>query len=566
MIINTQAPTNTYTGFGQLSYGNGDAFSATAAVSGPIVPDKLLFRLAANIKSDGGRITNTYLNANVDKVKYDDSVRGRLLFEPSSDLTVDLRASYGKFNGGATWDSVVFSSNANDIQSPQSDTLGRTTGSITDVTLKIDYKLPFATLTSITGYTSLGEDYRGSLDFSNPVNNPGGLFGLYGPVGQAQNLSDKNISEEIRLTSPSNQKFRWVGGFFFVHEDRSLLTRAWVNSPLSEFGSYAFYHPSESVLNSFAGFDIPSQVIVDHSESNSNDAYAVFGQADYDLNDKVTVTAGLRYDTTSRDQTDVVGGASRSVNFSATQPKATITYHFSPRILFYATASTGFRSGGWNGPGISIPEFKAESTTNYEGGFKTQWFDRRLTFNGDYYYAVDHNFQFFYVQASTGSQIISNLNSVHLQGVELELEAHPTSGLTLFGSLGTTDSNIYRSALYPQDQGDKAPKTIPAKINAGIQYKAQLVEGWEGLARLDYVHKDREYWQIDNLNVQKALDLINARVGVTHGPIGVYVWARNLTDQRYYEDYNPARGSGLPYDIGSLAQPRTFGVEVQARF
>ena len=72
-------------------------------------------------------------------------------------------------------------------------------------------------------------------------------------------------------------------GLYGVLEDRGLLTRAWVNAPLSAFGTPAFYNPPQSVLNSFAGFYIPSQDLINRGETNHNDAYAVFGQVDYDL-------------------------------------------------------------------------------------------------------------------------------------------------------------------------------------------------------------------------------------------------------------------------------------------
>jgi iron complex outermembrane receptor protein len=87
-----------------------------------------------------------------------------------------------------------------------------------------------------------------------------------------------------------------------------------------------------------------------------------------------------------------------------------------------------------------------------------------------------------------------------------------------------------------------------------------------GTVRVDYTHNAREYWQIDNLDIQKSLNLVNARAGIELREWGVYLWSKNLTNERYYEDYNPSKYSGLPYDIGSLAEPRTYGVEFRAHF
>ena len=60
--------------------------------------------------------------------------------------------------------------------------------------------------------------------------------------------------------------------------------------------------------------------------------------------------------------------------------------------------------------------------------------------------------------------------------------------------------------------------------------------------------------------------LVNARTGIERHHWGVYLWAKNLTNERYYEDYNSSKFSGLPYDIGSLAEPRTYGVEFKVTY
>lgn len=559
MIITTRQPTNQFHSDMDLTYGNGDAYGAIGSLSGPLIEDKLLFQVDGNVRGSGGLITNPYLGEKVDAVNHDDTVRARLLAFPTSWLTLDLRGDYSGFKGGATWDSVVFSDDPNDIEPPQSDYRGVTTGNVRDLAFKFDANLGFATLTGVTGYTNLWEDYLGSLDFTNPVINPGGLFGILGPIGQGQNLSTAMTSQEIHLVSPTAQRLRWIVGAYYVKTTQSLLTRGFFEIPT---GSDQFYNLSD--------------VVIDRGEADHNYSWALYGQADYDLTPRLTATAGFRYDYNNLAQTNAANpGLGQLVrnSESASEPKATLTYHFTRRTLGYLTYSTGFRGGGFNSPGISAPYseyFAPETLTNYEAGFKTSWLDQRLIVNGAYYYDIDHNYQVFFVNAANGSQIIQNLNRVHINGVELSAQAVVTSGLQLFGGLGTTHTDIIDSAdisaAFPGIDGNRTPKTIPWNLKAGFQYDQPLGDDLLGTVRLDYAHEGKEYWQVDNRAVQKPLDLLDARAGVELDPWGVYIWGKNLTDERYYEDYNPAKFSGLPYDIGSLAEPRTYGLEVTAHF
>jgi outer membrane receptor protein involved in Fe transport len=68
--------------------------------------------------------------------------------------------------------------------------------------------------------------------------------------------------------------------------------------------------------------------------------------------------------------------------------------------------------------------------------------------------------------------------------------------------------------------------------------------------------------------VQKAMTLMNLRVGLSTAKEvwSGYLFVKNLSDKRYYADYNPAAYSGLGYAIGSLAEGRQFGVGAKYRF
>ncbi|RMF08577.1 MAG: TonB-dependent receptor [Alphaproteobacteria bacterium] len=546
--IVTKAPSNRLEGFANASYGNGDALRFSGGISGPIVEDKVMARVAAFYTEDNGRIDNTFLGDNPDFIDHDYGIRGRITVAASESVDLDFRASYSDFDAGGLYDSAVFSGDANDFVEPQQSLLGRTFGDILELSFKFDADLQFATLTGITGYTDLTENNRGDLDFSNPVDKPNGFLGFGFQAGQGQDLSVELLSQELRLVSPDDQRLRWIVGAYYIHTDRALRTRAFIDLD----GTL------EQIDNGI--------VIVDLQEDNSNDAYAVFGQIDFDITEALTLSGALRYDRDEREQTDLVSGAVRDESFEAIQPKLTLTYHLSEDALAYATYSTGFRSGGFNAPTVSIPVFDDEYLQNYELGFKSSWADNRVILNGAVYFSQVDDFQFFFVDVSSASQVIANIDDVEIFGVELEVQALVAEGLQVFGAVGTTDSEIQSITVFPGNEGNKTPKTTDWTLNAGFQYRAPITNGFDGFVRVDYEHRGKKYWQVDNADVQGSIDLLNVRVGVESEMWGLYFWGRNITDEEYYTDFNPREFSGLDIDIGFLAQPATYGIEGKIRF
>lgn len=546
--IETKAPGNKLEGFVGLELGNGGARELSGGVSGALVPDTAMFRVVAQTKSTDGLITNTFSGAKVDAVDHDNSLRAKLLLKAGTGLQVDLRANVIDYSAGATWDSIVTGSNPATILAPRSNILGTTEGHTDDFSAKVQYELNVGTLTAITGYTKLTERYRGDVDFSNPTDSPGGFLGLGFQAGQGQNLGVRMASQELRLTSPDDQSVRWIGGVYYLDTKRDLETRAFVD-----------------VDGTTGQWDEAGKTIVHQQESNHNRASALFGQVDVDFSRQLTLSSALRYDRDQREQTNVLNGAVRSATYSKWQPKFTLTQKFSRDTLAYATVSTGFRSGGFNAPGI--PDFKAETLSNAEIGAKTILMDGRLLFNAALFFSRSKDFQFFRVDIATGSQVITNIDSVALKGLDLDFRFLPMKGLEFDGGLGITDSSIRRSTAEPGTVGNHTPKTVPFKINFGAQWTQALGNGMEGLLRADYEHRDKKYWHPDNVAVSPALDLLGLRIGVRDAKDrwSVTLVGRNLGNKRYYADYNSSRYSGLPYDIGSLATGRTVGLEAKFR-
>ncbi|TDM08004.1 MAG: TonB-dependent receptor [Ideonella sp. MAG2] len=547
--IETKQPTNRTEGFVSGAVGNGGSLQATGAVSGALKDDVALFRVSASGKKSNGQISNTYLGQNVDAVDHDASLRAKLLLMPAQGVKVDLRASATNFKAGATWDTIVSDSQPSTIAQPRSNLLGKTTGDTTDLSAKVTADFSFATLTSITGYTKLAESYRGDIDFSNATDSPSGFLGLGFQAGQGQNLNVKMLSQELRLTSPDDQAVRWIAGVYALDTRRDLFTRVFVDT-----------------TGQLDQFDDASKAAVTLSEANRNRATAAFGQVDVDLSKNLTLASALRYDSDERKQTDVLSGAVRQAKFSNWQPKFTLTQKLDRNSLLYATYSTGFRSGGFNAPGLA--DFRPERLSNAEIGSKLVMLDNRLTLNAAAFYAKSKDFQFFYVDIGSGSQVISNIDKVTLKGLDVDVRYLAFKGLEFDGGIGVTDSIIEANAAQPSTVGHRTPKSVPFKVNLGMEASQALGDGLMGKIRLDYEHRDKKYWHPDNVAVSPALDLFGLRLSVA-GPQdrwNVSLVGKNLTDRRYYADYNAAKYSGLPYDVGSLAVGRSWNLEAKLRF
>ena len=523
--IITKPASDILEGFANVTIGNGGLFEVSGGISGPIVEDTLMYRVAGSFLTKDGLIDNTFLNTEADFVDEDYSVRGNLLYTPNADLTFDLRVSSSQFDAGSLYDAVTNSvlnptyrsGGANDFFAPDNSNLGVTEGETDEVTFKLDYVFDSATLTAITNSTSLKEVYFGDLDFSNPQG-LGGFQGLFGELRQSQDLDVELFSQEIRLVSNSDSNLKWIIGGFYIQTDRQLTTTAGCDDDPScaTFLQLAFGLPSMPP-NDFA--------FINRGEENDNTAWSLFSQLEYILSYKASIQVGARYDRDEREQTDLNDtSAIQSEDFSAFQPKVSYNYKYSDDVLMYASFSTGFRSGGFNAPGLNLPTFKEEYLENYELGWKATLSDK-LVINSSLFFSQSEDYQFFFVDAASAAQFISNIDGVDIIGFDMDFNYKASEEFTILGGIGLTDTEITDISGPVLTQlassgvntsnlvGNRTPKNTPISFNIAFEYQKEVGQ-LEMLARLDYEYKGKKYWQIDNWDVQDSVNLINARLGV----------------------------------------------------
>ncbi|MGC6476403.1 MAG: TonB-dependent receptor [Parvibaculales bacterium] len=586
IVIQTKKPSDEFEGKIKIGSDSGDGFRSQLSMSGP-VNDKIAYRLSASLVDIDGYLDNTYLNEKADPYK-DLSIRGRLLFEPNDNLSIDLRASMSRLETQGFYYNIVPNlagfnwtgpgdGDANDTSLPiQVNNPGMNERDMTSFSMKIDYEMDAGTLTATSSFDQLEEINTG--DAWNFL--PRAIAGI--PVffcggnpncdqNQSQFLDVESWSQEIRFAAEPSDKISWIAGVYAIGTERFIST-----GNMSDLGNGVFpvYRtPSTNALNPQVTF---------LADSQDNFAWAVFADLTYQMTDATELNVSLRYDEDEREQTtetpqnflvdaggNAIAGAQtgqvRKETFDELQPKITLRHDLNDDVTIYGGYSTGFRSGGFNQTGVGILAarpgvkdiFEAETATTIELGFKSKLMDNRLSLNGAVFMTETENSYFFYYDATTSTQNLGNIDEGELQGFELDGVFMVTDNLQLNFGYGYTDSEITDFAT-TSSIGNKMPGVSESTTNLGLQYVTDIPNDGELMMRVDYQNIGDTYW--DTINTKRdPVDLIDARISMTFGDMTLSIWGRNLGDEEYNAEYSPG---GFVYK----AKPRRWGIEAVKRF
>ncbi|MFZ1868979.1 MAG: TonB-dependent receptor [Steroidobacteraceae bacterium] len=569
IVIQTQAPTPDFSASGDLTYGNGGMTDLRGEASGPMGSQAVGYRLAATYLTQNGLISDTYPGAggHSDFIHYDYDTRGTILAHLPADWTLELNGDFGRHSGATNQYSWIQSDNPNQFLNPTYGFYPSDVGMTGGMSAKLEGPLSFATLTWISGYNRMYEDNRASISYSNPVQDPLGLFDLGFQAAQGQDLGLTSYFQELRLTSPSQQRFRWVTGVSYQYLDKSLLTRVFID----ENGS-----PSQ--------FWDSSLVIANSDYEWVESSFGAYGQADYDILPDLTFTGGLRYDFDDRTQQNLVTGSFLHSDFLAWQPKATLSWRPTDRQTYYITASTGYRPGGFNPTGTPST-FTSEYLRNYEAGWKTLWLAGSVHVDGAVFYDTDHGYQYFNVFSSPGggfTQVNQNINLVVIKGAELETQWYPTLQWELFANAGYTDSDIAKLDGVPSCSGLSAsqvaavdygcygsytPYLTPWTGQVGTQYRQPITANLSFFGRVSLGMYSKKIWEVNNIAVQNPKQYLDLRAGIEGVRWSAWLWGKNITDTRAYSQYVRANPFGIGVaGIGYLVPPATYGIELSMKY
>jgi len=355
---------------------------------------------------------------------------------------------------------------------------------------------------------------------------------------------------EAQFTSQLDGPFSWVAGVFAFKEHNDQPTR-----------SDIFVRGGTNYI------------------AQDTSAYAIYAQGDYKFTDKLTLTLGGRYSYESKDFSVRAVKANGEPNFSKNMRnswnrpdwKALLSYNFNDNVMGYASVTTGFKSGGFNGRGstpATLVQVDAETLRAYEIGIKSTLWDNRLRLNGNYYRLDYDGIQLAAVNPE-GIFVVTNATGALIQGIELEAEAQLTRGLKLNATLGTIDSEYqkYKAINAAYFRGHPMKNAPELQWTFGSSYVQPL-----GNADLVFSAQARytdEYYQnqdASRLIMRKAGHEYNARIAYEprDAEWSVALWGKNLSNE--FASTGGFDIAGLGVGVIYPNVPRTYGVEFSYRF
>lgn len=419
---------------------------------------------------------------------------------------------------------------------------------------------------SITGYIDYQVFRNADNDFSLRAGNVD---------GQEDKL--ESFSQEFQLASNGDGPLDWIVGYFYFNEDVTA----------------SFFSSCPTLARDTVGCAFAAGL----PETTSN---AVFGQASWwAIPDRLRVTGGVRYtedekvirranartDANQRLTSVTPTGQEFDFTFSETTWRVNAEYHLDDDRMLYATASTGFRSGGFNAGFFTNPAlpgaFGPETVTAYEVGSKNRFWGDRLQLNLS---AYRNNFQDLQVQnqflivtptGTTTTSVILNAAEAHSHGLELEVQAVPMDNLNVAFSATLMEAQYddYRNVPAPANytgfldySGNDVPYSPSLKLTGQVGYDFVLGSGAVVTPQVTVLYSDEYYLTDTNtvLDLQDAFAKVDLRVSWVDASrrYRFDVFANNVGDEVTLNRATfGSRGLNQSYDA-----PRMYGIRLSAAY
>jgi len=598
--ITTKAPNlESYEGYVETTIGDYDLKKLTVAASGPIT-DTLGFRLSGNVNQQDGYLENE--TGNNDNGADDWNMIGKILWQPTDELSVQLNLSHIErdtdccgsdplhstfvqnelANQGLT---VLKNDNKDYKISNNVDTAFEMEADA--VSLVVDYDLAMGSIKSITSW----DDYEYSSTYDVDQSQLDILT-----ITDEQSQGD-SFSQELRFSSETDGAIDYQAGIFYYQQT----TQRGDGSPAVEIGD-DFNTVAAQALTPTIPFMAQPGDTASSKHAWETETLAIFGQATWHATEKLNITAGLRWTDEEKDAdlfsetnstalgyipagtivvapgptfnpVDIPTGRIIDNIFTPVDAKLSrrsinkdwllnASYDLNEDTMIFASASTGSKSGGFNGVNGTADEreFGDEKTRSYELGIKTTLLDSRLRINATAFLTEVDDYQ-QQVQLDTGAgTTVRNEGALEVNGLDLNIDVLPLPNLTL--SAGLLYLNKYE-ITEGDTEGDELPYSAELSGNFAATYVLPVADGM-AYARFDYNFKG-DHFTVVGSDYQQDIENINLKMGWRNDNWNFSVWGKNLKDEAYASvSTNPISFTGSTAYF--LAPPRTYGVTARYDF
>jgi iron complex outermembrane receptor protein len=430
-----------FLGVGIGSYGEKTARGSYDLPFGETLASKLSFF----VKQDDGYVDNVTTGEKVNDADAK-GVRGALRLRLGANLSWDVALEGSEDNAAAVQNAIVDGNRVtrtglkrnnsrgflNAAGAPmlvgekQNYGLGNRVKSLA-LTSNVRWSLSDAmSLEFITGLRDMTQKF--ALDFLNGPG-PNGAFTI---VNDGEH---KQFSQEVKAVGEAGS-LTWVAGAYFMKEDNR-------TDFADTFGTL---------------------LLADRVLDNTTTSAAVYAQADFKLGAALTATAGLRWTNEKKEvaifdnrttpalaaRLDtanlVAAGVPIALSKNVATPRFALAYQADRDTMYFASATRGFKSGGWNARSTStatFQPFEAETIWSYEAGWRATYLGNRVRFNGTVFKSTTTKLQTpsaFTAPSGAVSFITRNFADLGNQGLELDLNVALTPDLNLYTALGTQDA------------------------------------------------------------------------------------------------------------------------------
>lgn len=555
----------------QIDGSSGLGSSVHGAVSVPVITDSLAIRISGFKKYTAGYIDNIGINLSDANSSSEYGGIASLLWKPTDKLAVHATILTQDVNAANQTEVSINPVTLTPLYGPaivNTNFPEPNWNKLRSYSLTFDWDLGFATLTSASGYSEFENTMTEDLTAYGVLCLPDPAAGIPGcpDYPHADALADyvqydyvHKFVQEVRLQSPTQQRFQWMLGGYYTRE----------NSFESEY--FPAYTPSRQLLP-------PRDDIVDSLIWGVYKETAVFANLTYQISDLFDVSAGDRYSRYSGPPGHQATSGTLGTGPSSTPSvpgtgvsvwMADARLHLSQDASAYARIATGYQPGSAYvpfGPGESGIVLPAR-TTNYELGLKGLFDNRRLQFDAAVFYINWDDIQIAQVDARNFGYP-GNGGKARSSGVEFGSTYQATPSLRFNATLAYTDAHLLGDAPGAGGKsGDQLPESPRWTGSATADFSRPISSNYALLLGGGYRYRDKVDNQFAGTGMplpMGPMNLVDFYVGLMRDNVAARLYATNVFDNRSY--------IGLLFISQSQfvryvpVQPRTIGFSLEYRF